>query len=129
MCERLEETAPIRGPLGYPSIACSAHLAQLSLTNVLPNPYSAGENGVGLRGLDAATVLQPEPDTPGQCRKTTAQETAKTAYICQISRQDSTHPESFDLTYKEGVAGSTPASPTVESSQHDQALFRVTPMS
>jgi hypothetical protein len=36
------------------------------------------------------------------------------AYICQISRQGSTYPESIDLTYKEGVAGSTPASPTLE---------------
>jgi hypothetical protein len=57
-------------------------------------------------------MLQPEPDASGQSRKTTAQETAETAYLSEISRQVSTHPESVDLTYKEGVAGSTPASPT-----------------
>jgi hypothetical protein len=57
-------------------------------------------------------VLQPEPDAPGQSRKTQALETARTAYLCGISRQGSTHPESSDLTYKEGVAGSNPASPT-----------------
>jgi hypothetical protein len=62
----------------------------------------------------AATVLQPEQDTLGQSRKTTAQEMLKTAYMSEISRQDSTYRESFDLTYKEGVAGSTPASPTIE---------------
>ncbi len=61
---------------------------------------------------DAATVLQPGQDASGQSRKTTARERLKTACICQISRQGSTYPESFDLTYKEGVAGSTPASPT-----------------
>ena len=57
-------------------------------------------------------MLQPEQDTPGQSRKTTAQETAKTGYLCAISRQGRTYPESFDITYKEGVAGSNPASPT-----------------
>jgi len=57
-------------------------------------------------------VLQPESDTPEHSRKTTARERLKTACICQISRQGSTYPESIDLTYKEGVAGSTPASPT-----------------
>jgi EAL domain-containing protein (putative c-di-GMP-specific phosphodiesterase class I) len=33
----------------------------------------------------------------------------KTAYVCEIFQQGSTYPESFDLTYKEGVAGSNPA--------------------
>jgi len=42
------------------------------------------------------------------------QETAKIACLCGIFRQGSTYPESFDLTYKEGVAGSNPASPTLE---------------
>ena len=42
------------------------------------------------------------------------QESAKTAYNCGISRQVSTYPESVDITYKEGVAGSNPASPTLE---------------
>jgi hypothetical protein len=60
-------------------------------------------------------MLQPEQDTPGQSRKTTAQETAKTGYLCAISRQGRTYPESFDITYKEGVAGSNPASPTLEN--------------
>src|SRR5215217_8446482 len=60
----------------------------------------------------AATMLQPEPDASGQSRKTTARERLKTACICQISRQGSTHPESLDLTYKERVAGSNPASLT-----------------
>jgi hypothetical protein len=32
-------------------------------------------------GLDAATVLQPGPNASGQSRKTTAQESAKTAQI------------------------------------------------
>ena len=58
-------------------------------------------------------MLQPELDASGQSRKTTARERLKTACICQISRQGSTYPESIDLTYKEGVAGSTPASPTL----------------
>src|SRR5215207_325514 len=62
--------------------------------------------------LDAATMLQPEPDASGQSRKTTVQETAKTACICDFFRQGRTHLERFDLTYKEGVAGSNPASPT-----------------
>jgi hypothetical protein len=57
-------------------------------------------------------MLQPEPDASGQSRKTTAQETAKTAHLCGIFRQGSTYPERFDLTYKEEVAGSNPASPT-----------------
>jgi hypothetical protein len=48
--------------------------------------------------LDAATVLQPEPDAIGQSRKATAQETPKTAHLCGFSRQDSTYPESFGLT-------------------------------
>jgi hypothetical protein len=61
-------------------------------------------------------MLQPEQDTPEQSGKATAQETPKTAYICVISRQVSTCPESSNLTYKEGVAGSTPASPTVKRS-------------
>ena len=75
-------------------------------------------SGTGMSSINkviegrAATVLQPEPDASGQSRKTTAQETAKTARICGICRQGSTYPESFDLTYKEGVAGSNPASPT-----------------
>jgi hypothetical protein len=60
----------------------------------------------------AATVLQPEQDTPGQSRKTTAQEKSKTGYLCAISRQGRTYPESFDLNYKEGVAGLNPTSPT-----------------
>jgi hypothetical protein len=60
----------------------------------------------------AATVLQPEQDTPGQSRKTKAQEKSKTSYLCVISRQGRTYPESFNRTYKEGVAGSNPASPT-----------------
>jgi hypothetical protein len=60
--------------------ACSAHLArQLSLTNALPLPDRVGGNRAGLRRVDAATVLQPEPDASGQIRKVTAQETAKTA--------------------------------------------------
>jgi hypothetical protein len=63
-------------------------------------------------GLDAATVLQPKSDTPGQSRKTTAQETPKTAYISGIFRQNRTYLKSFDRTYKEEVAGSNPASPT-----------------
>ncbi len=62
--------------------------------------------------LDAASVLQPESDVPGQSRKTTAQETATTAHLGGVFRQGSTYPESFDLTYKEGVAGSNPAPPT-----------------
>src|SRR5829696_7709037 len=65
-------------------------------------------------GLDAATVLQPEPDAPEQSRKAQAQETAKTASLGGICRQDSTYPESFNLTYKEGVAGSNPALPTMK---------------
>jgi hypothetical protein len=55
--------------------------------------------------LDAATVLQPEPDVTVQSRKAMAQETPKSAYISQITRQDRTYPESVDLTYKEEVAG------------------------
>src|SRR5215208_5566955 len=47
-------------------------------------------------------MLQPELDASGQSRKATVQESAKTAYICRISRQGSTHLESFDITYKEG---------------------------
>ena len=65
-------------------------------------------------GLDAATVLQPEPDAPEQSRKAQAQETSKTALLYEISRQDSTYPESSDLTYKEEVAGSNPASLTMK---------------
>jgi hypothetical protein len=38
----------------------------------------------------------------------------KTAHFCEIFRQGRTHQESFDITYKEGVAGSNPASPTLE---------------
>ena len=59
-------------------------------------------------------MLQPEQDASGQSRKTTGQETAETAYICEISQQGSTYQESINLTYKEGVAGSNPASPTLE---------------
>ena len=58
-------------------------------------------------------MLQPEPDALGQSSKVTAQETSKTAHLCGVIRQGSTHPESIDLTYKEGVAGSNPASPTI----------------
>jgi len=57
-------------------------------------------------------MLQPEPDASGQSRKTTVQETAKTACICDFFRQGRTHPDRFDLTYKEEVAGSNPALPT-----------------
>ncbi len=95
--------------------SCSAHRAvHLSRTNVLSAPDRVGGNGAGLRRIDAATVLQPEPDTPEQSRKTATQEIAKTAYICEISRQGRTYPESSNLTYKEGVAGSNPASPTLK---------------
>ena len=75
----------------------------------------------------AATVLQPEQDASGQSRKTTAREMLKTAYMSEISRQGSTYPESFDLTYKEGVAGSTPASPTrrIRFSPRSRQLRRV----
>jgi len=38
----------------------------------------------------------------------------ETAHLCGVFRQGRTHQESFDLTYKEGVAGSNPASPTKE---------------
>jgi hypothetical protein len=62
--------------------------------------------------LDAATVLQPEQDTPEQSRKMVVQEMAKIRLDKRISRQGRTYPESFDRTYKEGVAGSNPASPT-----------------
>jgi hypothetical protein len=95
--------------------------------HALPDLHSVGENGAGLRGLDAATVLQPEQDASGQSRKTTARERLKTAYICEISRQGSTHPENLDLTYKEGVAGSTPASPTLKdrTSDYDQRRSQV----
>ena len=72
---------------------------------------------IGCEELDAATVLQPEPDVSGQSRKTVGQETPRTAYTCGKSRQSSTYPESFDRTYKEGVAGSNPASPTTFSLQ------------
>ena len=78
-------------------------------------PTAQVETEPAREGLDAATVLQPESDAPGQSRKTTAQETAKTAHLCGIFRQGSTYPERFDLTYKEGVAGSNPASPTYKS--------------
>ena len=59
-------------------------------------------------------MLQPEQDTLGQSRKATVQETLKAAYVRGISRQGSTYPESVDLPYKEGVAGSNPASPTMK---------------
>jgi hypothetical protein len=38
----------------------------------------------GSEGLDAATVLQPEPDASERSRKITVQETAKTARISEI---------------------------------------------
>jgi hypothetical protein len=57
-------------------------------------------------------MLQPELDISGQSRKATAQETAKTAYISEMSRENNPYRVSVDLTYKEGVAGSNPASPT-----------------
>src|SRR5829696_6775461 len=68
-------------------------------------------------------MLQPEPDASGQSRKTPAQETAKTAYICGIFRQGSTHQESLDITYKEGVAGSNSASPTYKSPANSGILY------
>jgi hypothetical protein len=48
--------------------------------------------------------------------------TAKTAYICVISRQGSTYPESSNITYKEEVAGSNPASPTYKSPANSDIL-------
>jgi hypothetical protein len=75
-------------------------------------------SGTGMSSINkviegrAATVLQPEQYTPGQSRKTMVQETPKTRLYSGISRQGRTYQESFDITYKEGVAGSNPASPT-----------------
>jgi hypothetical protein len=40
------------------------------------------------------------------------QETRKNRLYKRNFRQGSTHPESSDITYKEGVAGSNPASST-----------------
>ena len=48
-------------------------------------------------------MLQPEPDASGQSRKTTVQETAKTACICDFFREGRTHPERFDLTRRKSL--------------------------
>ena len=57
-------------------------------------------------------MLQPEQYTPGQSRKTVVQETPKNRLYSGIFRQGRTYQESFDIIYKEGVAGSNPASLT-----------------
>jgi len=54
-----------------------------------------------------------------------AQEKSKTGYSCTISRQGRTYQESVDLTYKEGVAGSNPASPTLEKALLQEKLREV----
>ncbi len=60
--------------------------------------------------LRAATVLQPEPDTPEHGRIRSCLETLKTAYISQIVVRDRTPMESPELIYKEEVAGWNPSS-------------------
>jgi hypothetical protein len=70
-------------------------------------------------------VLQPEPDASEQSRKAMVQETAKIACLCGIFRQGRTQPESVDRTYKEGVAGSNPASPTLEKGILQEKLGEV----
>jgi hypothetical protein len=59
-------------------------------------------------------VLQPELDTPEHARIRSRLAASNTAYINRILRQGRIHLESSDLTYKEEVAGSNPASPTLE---------------
>jgi hypothetical protein len=60
----------------------------------------------------AATVLQPEQDILGQSRENDVVRNARNRLKERFSQQGSTYPESVDLTYKEEVAGSDPASPT-----------------
>jgi hypothetical protein len=57
-------------------------------------------------GFAAATVLQPEQDMPGRSRKTNGARNVKNCLYKPDFYQGSTYPESFDLTYKEEVAGS-----------------------
>jgi hypothetical protein len=95
--------------------ACSAHLsAQLSISNGLPGPDRVCGNGEGLRKVRCCNHA-----ATGAGRIRTEQENdgarnGKTACICDFFRQGRTHPESFDLTYKEGGAGSNPASLTMK---------------
>ncbi len=58
------------------------------------------------------SVLQPEQDRAEHSRIRSRTEMPKIAQISGISQQDRTQEENTNLTYKEGVAGSNPASST-----------------
>ena len=62
----------------------------------------------------AATMLQPEQNRAEHSRIRSRTEIPKTAQISRISQQDRTQKENPNLTYKEGAAGSNPASPTIK---------------
>ena len=90
-----------------------AHLAaQLSLTDVSSDPDRVGGNGAGLRRVRCCNRA-----ATGARHTRTKQENygirnGKKRLDKPNFRQNRTYPKSFDLTYKEEVAGSNPASPT-----------------
>jgi hypothetical protein len=85
------------------------------MATLLPDPGTVGVNGVGLRRVSCCNHA-----ATGAVHTRTEQESnsarnAKNRLDKRIFRQNRTYPESFDLTYKEGVAGSNPASPTIKT--------------
>src|ERR687894_3278890 len=61
------------------------------------------------------SVLQPEQYGAERGRIRLRREMRETARICGLIRQDRAGKDTPDLTYKEEVAGSSPASPTTRS--------------
>jgi hypothetical protein len=67
------------------------------------------------RSNHAATMLQPEQYRAEHSRIRSQTKMRKTAQISKISYQNKAYQEYTDLTYKEEVAGSNPASPTLNT--------------
>ena len=63
----------------------------------------------------AATMLQPEQYRAEHGRMRSRTKLPKTAQISEISQLNRAQEEDAHLTYKEEVAGSSPASPTMDT--------------
>jgi len=82
------------------------------VATLLPDPDRVGGNGADLRRVRCCNRAA---TGAGHTRTEQENDDAKSAKHCldkRDFRQGSTHPESFDLTYKEGVAGTNLALPT-----------------
>jgi hypothetical protein len=93
------------------------------IRNALPNLDSVGGNRAGLRMVRCCNHAATGAGRTRTEQKNNAMENAKNCLDKRDFRQGSTHLGRFDLTYKEGVAGSNPASPTSVRLAHRTKLY------